>query len=74
MPTIDWTPFFQTWELAGSYPAILEDPVVGEAARNLWDDAQAMLRRIVDEQWLKARAVVGFYRRELGRRRGHPAP
>ena len=62
VPSIDWTPFFQTWELAGSYPKILEDPVVGEAARNLWDDAQGMLRRIVDEQWLQARAVVGFYR------------
>jgi len=62
VPRIDWTPFFQTWELAGSYPAILEDPVVGEAARNLWEDAQGMLRRIVDEQWLQARAVVGFFR------------
>ena len=62
VPRIDWTPFFQTWELAGSYPKILEDPVVGEAARSLWEDAQAMLRKIVDEQWLKARAVVGFYR------------
>jgi 5-methyltetrahydrofolate--homocysteine methyltransferase len=61
VPRIDWTPFFQTWELAGSYPAILEDPVVGEAARNLWKDAQAMLEKIVDEQWLKARAVVGFF-------------
>ncbi|MDH5234712.1 MAG: methionine synthase [Gemmatimonadota bacterium] len=62
VPRIDWTPFFQTWELAGSYPKILEDPVVGEAARNLWEDAQAMLRRIVDERWLTARAVVGFHR------------
>ena len=61
VPRIDWTPFFQTWELAGSYPAILEDPVVGEAARNLWRDAQEMLRRIVDEKWLGARAVVGFW-------------
>jgi 5-methyltetrahydrofolate--homocysteine methyltransferase len=58
---IDWTPFFQTWELAGHYPAILEDPVVGEAARSLFADAQAMLRRIVDEQWLTARAAVGFW-------------
>jgi 5-methyltetrahydrofolate--homocysteine methyltransferase len=62
VPRIDWTPFFQTWELAGSYPAILEDPTVGEAARNLWRDAQEMLRRIVDEKWLGARAVVGFFR------------
>jgi 5-methyltetrahydrofolate--homocysteine methyltransferase len=62
VPRIDWTPFFQTWELAGSYPAILEDPVVGDAARSLWADAQAMMKRIVDEHWLKARAVVGFFR------------
>ncbi|WKW11126.1 methionine synthase [Pseudogemmatithrix spongiicola] len=61
VPRIDWTPFFQTWELAGSYPAILEDKVVGEAARNLWNDAQAMLEKIVDEKWLRARAVVGFF-------------
>jgi len=62
VPRIDWTPFFQTWELAGSYPAILQDPVVGEAARNLWKDAQAMLDRIVREKWLAARAVVGFFK------------
>ena len=61
VPRIDWTPFFQTWELAGHYPAILDDPVVGESARALWDDARAMLRRIVDERWLRARAVVGFF-------------
>ncbi|MBI3790190.1 MAG: cobalamin B12-binding domain-containing protein, partial [Gemmatimonadetes bacterium] len=58
---IDWTPFFQTWELAGHYPDILKDPVVGEAARSLWADAQAMLDRVVRERWLKARAVVGFW-------------
>ena len=58
---IDWTPFFQTWELAGHYPAILEDPVVGESARSVFNDAQAMLRRIVEERWLHARAVVGFF-------------
>jgi 5-methyltetrahydrofolate--homocysteine methyltransferase len=58
---IDWTPFFQTWELAGHYPAILDDPVVGEAARSLWRDAQAMLDRIVRERLLTARAVVGFW-------------
>jgi len=62
VPRIDWTPFFQTWELAGSYPAILEDPVVGDAARNLWKDAQAMLDKIVREKWLAARAVVGFFK------------
>jgi 5-methyltetrahydrofolate--homocysteine methyltransferase len=62
VPRIDWTPFFQTWELAGHYPEILEDPVVGEAARSLYQDAQAMLRRVVSEKWLHARAVVGFFR------------
>jgi len=61
VPRIDWTPFFQTWELAGSYPSILDDAVVGEAARNLFKDARDMLERIVDEQWLTARAVVGFF-------------
>ena len=62
VPRIDWTPFFQTWELAGSYPAIFEDKVIGEAARNLWKDAQEMLGRIVKEKWLHARAVVGFFK------------
>jgi 5-methyltetrahydrofolate--homocysteine methyltransferase len=61
VPRIDWTPFFQTWELAGSYPAILKDERVGEAARNLWADAQAMLTKVVAEKWLHARAVVGFF-------------
>ncbi len=51
---IDWTPFFQTWELAGRYPKILQDQIVGEAARNLFADAQAMLERIVEEKWLQA--------------------
>jgi 5-methyltetrahydrofolate--homocysteine methyltransferase len=58
---IDWTPFFITWELAGKYPAILEDKVVGEAATQLYADAQEMLKRIVDEGWLTARAVFGFW-------------
>ena len=58
---IDWTPFFQTWELAGRFPKILQDKIVGEAARNLYDDARAMLTRIVEERWLTARAVVGFF-------------
>jgi len=58
---IDWTPFFQTWELAGKFPAILEDPVVGEAARSLFDDARAMLQRIIGEKWLTARATIGFF-------------
>ena len=58
---IDWTPFFSTWELTGRYPAILEDEVVGEAARDLFADAQAMLKRIIDERWFKARGVVGLW-------------
>jgi len=58
---IDWTPFFRTWELAGTYPAILEDATVGEAARNLFDDAQKMLATIVSENWLQAKAVIGFW-------------
>ncbi|WP_417487512.1 methionine synthase [Maricaulis sp.] len=58
---IDWTPFFFTWELKGSYPAILDDPRRGEAARSLFADAQAMLARIVEEDWLAPRAVVGFW-------------
>jgi 5-methyltetrahydrofolate--homocysteine methyltransferase len=58
---IDWTPFFQTWEMAGSYPKILDDKVVGVEARTLFADAQAMLKQIVSENWLQARAVVGFF-------------
>ena len=58
---IDWTPFFQTWELAGHYPAILDDPIVGEAARNLYRDALGLLDRIVQERLLRARGVVGFF-------------
>jgi len=61
VPRIDWTPFFQTWELAGHYPDILEDERVGPSARSLFSDAQAMLRKIVEEKWLKVRAVVGFF-------------
>ena len=57
---IDWTPFFMTWELAGKYPHILTDAVVGTEATNLYNDAQAMLQKIVNEQWLTARAVVGL--------------
>lgn len=58
---IDWTPFFRTWELAGVYPALLEDDVVGESARGLFEDAKVMLDKIVSEKWLKARAVIGFF-------------
>jgi len=57
-PLIDWGPFFQTWELSGPYPAILDDPVVGAAARNVFDDARAMLKQIVDGRWLTANGVV----------------
>jgi 5-methyltetrahydrofolate--homocysteine methyltransferase len=59
---IDWTPFFRTWELAGTFPAILDDPKVGAAARNLYDDARTMLQKIVDERWFRAAAVFGFWR------------
>ena len=58
---IDWSPFFHTWELAGRFPRILDDPVVGETARSLYEDARAMLDRIVAEGWLEARAVFGFF-------------
>ena len=59
--TIDWTPFFTVWELHGKFPAILNDPVVGESARHLYADAQQMLTHIIDKQWLRARAVVGLF-------------
>jgi 5-methyltetrahydrofolate--homocysteine methyltransferase len=58
---IDWTPFFASWELIGRYPLILEDEIVGSAARDLFKDAQAMLKRIVEERWFTARGVVGFW-------------
>ncbi|MCC6281884.1 MAG: methionine synthase [Saprospiraceae bacterium] len=58
---IDWTPFFQSWQLAGKYPAILEDEVVGVEAKKLFHDAQVMLRRIIDEKWLTARGVIGIF-------------
>ena len=57
----DWTPFFRAWELAGTFPAILDDAIVGESARALYADAQAMLKRIIDEKWLTARGVAGFW-------------
>ena len=58
---VDWTPFFQAWELKGQYPRILQDDKYGEAARNLFDDAQVMLKQLIAEKWLKANAVVGFW-------------
>ena len=58
---IDWTPFFSSWQLAGKFPAILEDEVVGTEAQKLYNDARSMLRRIIDEGWLTARAVFGLF-------------
>jgi 5-methyltetrahydrofolate--homocysteine methyltransferase len=58
---IDWTPFFRAWELAGNFPAILDDAIVGESARGLYADAQAMLAQIIEEKWLTARGVAGFW-------------
>ena len=58
---IDWTPFFQAWELAGHYPAILTDEVVGAQATELFNDAQVLLDRVIGEKWLTARAVIGFW-------------
>ena len=61
VPYIDWTPFFQTWELAGRFPAILKDEKVGEVARSLYNDARKMLDTIVKEKWFRARATIGFW-------------
>ena len=61
VPLIDWVPFFNAWELAGRYPAILSDEIVGEHATSLFNDAQTMLKRIVEEKWLTARAVIGLF-------------
>jgi len=58
---IDWTPFFASWELIGRYPMILEDEIVGKAATDLFADARAMLKRIIDEKWFTAKGVVGFW-------------
>jgi 5-methyltetrahydrofolate--homocysteine methyltransferase len=58
---IDWTPFFQTWDLAGRFPDILQDPVVGESATRVYEDAQHMLQRLVDGRWLQAHGVIGLY-------------
>ena len=58
---IDWGPFFQTWDLAGSYPKILDDAKVGEAARNVFQDGQAMLAQLIEEKWLTANAVFGLF-------------
>ncbi|HEU5067367.1 MAG TPA: methionine synthase [Sphingomicrobium sp.] len=60
--TIDWTPFFRAWELAGTYPAILDDPVVGESARSLFSDANKMLDQLIAERWVTPKATVGLWR------------
>ncbi|MFL5207777.1 MAG: methionine synthase, partial [Microvirga sp.] len=61
VPYIDWTPFFQTWDMRGRFPAILDDAEQGAAARQLYDDAQDMLRKIVEERWFNPKAVIGFW-------------
>lgn len=61
IPFIDWTPFFHTWELSASYPKIFTDEIIGESAKNLFNDAQNMLKKIVQEKWLQANAVIGFF-------------
>ncbi len=61
VPYIDWSPFFQTWELSGKYPNILKDEIVGETATKLFADAKQMLHQIVSEKWLTAKAVIGFF-------------
>src|SRR5438045_278290 len=60
--SIDWTPFFRAWELAGNYPAILDDPVVGESAKSLFTDAQAMIEQLIAERWVTPKATVGLWR------------
>jgi len=61
VPYIDWTPFFHTWELRGSFPKIFDDKYVGDEAKKLYDDAQELLKRIVDQKLLQANAVIGFW-------------
>ncbi|EKD45183.1 MAG: Methionine synthase, partial [uncultured bacterium] len=58
---IDWSPFFRAWELTGKFPDILDDPVIGKQARDLYHDAKVMLKKIIDEQWVKAKGVMGFF-------------
>jgi 5-methyltetrahydrofolate--homocysteine methyltransferase len=61
VPYIDWTPFFHSWEMKGSYPKILKDPERGTEAKKLFDDAQEMLKKIIDEKWLQANGVIGIF-------------
>src|SRR5690606_31480782 len=58
---IDWTPFFQSWELFGKYPAILTDEIVGQQASDLFEDAQNMLKQIVSKKWLTAKGILGIF-------------
>lgn len=58
---IDWTPFFQTWELSGRYPHIFADELIGASAKSVFDDAQVMLQQLISEEWLQANAVLGFF-------------
>lgn len=58
---IDWTPFFSSWELAGKFPAILKDEIVGVEAQKLYNDARSLLRRVIDEKWISAKAVIGLF-------------
>src|SRR5699024_11976224 len=61
LPTIDWTPFLASWQLKGKFPKLLDDPIIGKEARKVHQDAQAMLKRILTEKWLTAKAVIGFF-------------
>jgi 5-methyltetrahydrofolate--homocysteine methyltransferase len=61
VPYLDWGPFFQTWELSGAYPAILEDPVVGAEARKLLEDARSFLKRMIEGRWVRASGVLGLF-------------
>ncbi len=61
VPYIDWTPFFQSWQMAGKFPAILEDEIVGVEAKKLYNDARSLLRRMIDENWVQAQAVIGLF-------------
>ncbi len=70
---IDWTPFFAAWELPGHYPEVLQHERMGEAARSLWDDAQKLLARVVEEKMLRPTAAVGFWPAGVHARRRHRA-
>jgi 5-methyltetrahydrofolate--homocysteine methyltransferase len=60
-PFIDWTPFFRTWDLTGTYPKIFQDEVIGEVARDLFADGKQMLEKVIEQDWIKPRAVIGFW-------------